>query len=241
MVRKNKGKKKKGGGRGKVVKVNDVNSSSTSIGAVWPQLDKYGCWKCTNCNIENCDSIRDFSPYGTALGICAECGHDEMDEKFAVLIIPLLKRLQSTGLLCGKKSKHIISVDDRSTWAPSFVREAQEDQLSSLMESGAPKINLQVQQFHELINIRAAVNDTDPGIGGLVRAKEMIVQCKSRASMKYIVKTTMFRNLSECIQYYHDQKCKDIASTSSENNNEVSRTTDDKKLGSNTEEKQIPT
>jgi len=235
MVRKNKGKKKKGGGgRTTAPKVNNNSSSSTRVrAAAWPKLDEYGCWKCTNCNVENCDSIRDFSPHGTALGICAACGHDEMDEKFAVLIIPILKRLQSTGLLCGKKSPEKISVDDRSTWVPSILEAVNEkDQLSSL------KINLQVQQLHELINIRAAVNDVKPGIGGLVRAKEMIVQCKNKEHMKYIAKTTMFRNLSECIQYYFDQKCKDIASISSENNNnnEDSRTADDKKMGGDDDE-----
>jgi len=228
MVRKNKGKKKKSGGSSKAAKVKKNDSGLVRVRNVWPELDKDGRWTCTNCSLENCDS--DITDWDTN-GICAACGHDEMDEKFAVLIIPIIRQLHDTGWLCGKKSRHVISVDDRSTWLPSTVREAKEEIGVDVVTSRNSQVIHEFYQLQELMNIRAALNDVKPGIGGVATAGEMIIQCESRSYMEQIIKTTEFHTLVDCVKYYFDQKRKALSSISSENNNEDSRTADDKKMG----------
>jgi len=112
MVRKNKGKKKKsGGGRTTAPKLND-DSSLIRIKNVWPDLDEIGRWTCTNCRSLN-SMITCQEPGG-----CNDCGHSELDEKFAVLIIPILVQLHNAGWV------HRINLRIRSTWKPSVVQDA---------------------------------------------------------------------------------------------------------------------
>jgi len=230
MVRKNKGKKKKGSGRTKAAdKVND-DSSLIRIRNVWPQLDKNGCWTCTNCKSLN-SMINCPEPGG-----CYDCGHDELDEKFAVLIIPILMQLHEAGLLCGKKSTHV-SVDDRTTWKPSVVLDACNSYLETT-DNVSIVLDKQLNQLFRLIKVRSLIYEEDSGpeeVALAVRIITMDFQNDEDEYMTEIAKTTEFHTLVNCVQHYHDQKSK-AASSSENNNNEVSRTIDDEKLRSNTEE-----
>jgi len=227
MVRKNKGKKKKGGGgRTTAPKLND-DSSLIRIRNVWPDLDEIGRWTCTNCRSLN-SMITGQEPGG-----CYDCGHSELDEKFAVLIIPLLVQLHNAGLV------HRINLRIRSTWKLGVVQEAQEVLYASHLDYDV-YIDFQFQQLHRLIKVRSLIYEEDSGSDEperLALAERMITDCQNDEYMKEIAKTTEFHTLVDCIQHYQNQKSKAVSSISSENNNnEVSRTTDDEKLGSNTEE-----
>ena len=180
MVRKNKGKKKKGGGNKAPAKVNNDDSSSTRVGAVWPQLDNNGCWSCTNCRFINSSQFSwSNSPDP---GLCSECGYNELDEKFAVLIIPILRQLHDAGWLCEKKSTHAISVNDRSTWKPSVVLDAQEVLFASSHLDYDVSIDNQFQQLHRLIKVRSLIYEEDSGSDEterLVLAVRMIMDCQN--------------------------------------------------------------
>ena len=227
MVRKNKGKKKKGGGRTTAPKLND-DSSLIRIKNVWPQLDEIGRWTCTNCRSLN-SMITCQEPGG-----CSECGHSELDEKFAVLIIPILVQLHNAGWV------HRINLRIRSTWKPSVVLAAH----NAFMETSYMDINNDVtidqtkthilfERLHRLIKVRSLIYEEDSGPEEVLQAVEMIVQSQNYKYMTEIVKTPEFHTLVDCIQHYNDQKSKAVSSISSENNtNDDSRITDDKKVDS---------
>ena len=228
MVRKNKGKKKKkSGGRTTAPKLND-DSSLIRIRNVWPELDEIGRWTCTNCRSLN-SMITCQEPGG-----CSECGHSELDEKFAVLIIPILVQLHNAGWV------HRINLRIRSTWKPSVVLAAH----NAFMETSYMDINNDVtidqtkthilfERLHRLIKVRSLIYEEDSGPEEVLQAVEMIVQSQNYKYMTEIVKTPEFHTLVDCIQHYNDQKSKAVSSISSENNtNDDSRITDDKKVDS---------
>jgi len=227
MVRKNKGKKKSGGGRTTAPKLND-DSSLIRIKNVWPELDEIGRWTCTNCKSLN-SMITCAEPGG-----CYDCGHSELDEKFAVLIIPILVKLHESGFV------NRINLRLRSTWKPSFVQDAQEVLHASHLDYDV-SIDFQFRQLHLLIKVRSLIYsyEEDSGLDEPERvalAVEMIMVCQNEEYMEEIRKTTEFHTLVDCIQHYQNQMSEVESSISSENNNEVSRTTDDKKMGGDDEE-----
>ena len=229
MVRKNKGKKKKGGGRTTAPKLND-DSSLIRIRNVWPELDKNGCWTCTNCRFVNSSQFS-WSNCSEPGG-CSECGHSELDEKFAVLIIPILVQLHNAGWV------HRINLRIRSTWKLGVVQDAYYTYQDTT--NNDVSIDNQFQQLHRLIKVRSLIYEEDSGSDEperLMLAERMIMDCQNEEYMKEIAKSIEFHTLVNCIQHYHDQKSKAVSRISSENNNEVSSTTDDdKNMGSNTDE-----
>ena len=230
MVRKNKGKKKKGcGGRTTAPKLND-DSSLIRIKNVWPELDENGCWTCTNCRFVNSSQFS-WSNCSEPGG-CSECGHSELDEKFAVLVIPILVQLHNAGWV------HRINLRIRSTWKLGVVQDAYYTYQDTIDKDVS--IDNQFQQLHRLIKVRSLIYEEDSGSDEperLMLAERMIMDCQNEEYMKEIAKSIEFHTLVNCIQHYHDQKSKAVSRISSENNNEVSSTTDDdKNMGSNTDE-----
>ena len=226
MVRKNKGKKKKGGGgRTTAPKVKKNDSDLVRVRNVWPELDEIGRWTCTNCRSLN-SMITGQEPGG-----CYDCGHSELDEKFAVLIIPILVQLHNAGWV------HRINLRIRSTWKPSVVLDAHNTFFETINNNDVSidqtKTHILFERLHRLIKIRSLIYEEDSGPEEVLQAVEMIVQSQNYKYMTEIVKTTEFHTLVDCIQHYHDQKSKAASSISSKNNNnDDSRITDDKKMDS---------
>jgi len=229
MVRKNKGKKKKsGGGRTKAPTLNNDDSSLIRITNVWPRLDEIGRWTCTNCKSLN-SMITGAEPGG-----CYDCGHSELDEKFAVLIIPILVKLHDAGLA------NRINLRLRSTWKLEVVQDAQEVLHASHLDYDV-SIDNQFRQLHLLIKVRSLIYEYEEDSGldepeRVALAVEMIMVCQNEEYMEEIRKTTEFHTLVDCIQHYQNQMSEVESSISSKDDDEVSHITDDEKLGSNTEE-----